>query len=218
MNMKASLPLGLSELLALGSQMPLSPKCDMFYFLRHGQTACNARRVFQSPQEPLDETGRAQARQAAQCLARQPKPIRSIVSSDASRAWETAHTVAAACHVEPVVANPGLRERNFGALIGTSSLNLDWACKPEGGEDLPQFMRRVHTALNDALAYPAPVLVVAHGGTLYALATMLGIEVESPRQLLGNALPLCFQRSGSIWLPHQLLQYEADANQGAAIA
>jgi len=93
----------------------------------------------------------------------QPSPIRSIVCHDASRAWETAHTVAAECHVEPV-ANPGLRERNFGALIGTSSLNLDWACAPEDGESLPQFMRRVHAALNDALAHPSPVLVVAHGG------------------------------------------------------
>ena len=197
--------------------MPLSPRCGMFYFLRHGQTACNARHVFQSLQEPLDETGRAQARQAARCLASQPEPIRSIVSSDASRAWETAHIVAAECHVEPV-ANPGLRERNFGALIGASSLNLDWACAPEGGENLPQFMSRVHATLDDALAHPAPVLVVAHGGTLYALAAMLGIKVDSAGQLLGNARPLSFQRSGSIWLPRLLLQYEADENHGAAIA
>ena len=48
------------------------------------------------------------------------EPIRSIVCSDARRAFDTAHAVAAPHRLTPV-AQEGLRERNFGALIGTSS-------------------------------------------------------------------------------------------------
>jgi probable phosphoglycerate mutase len=192
---------GLDQLEQLGRAQPLTPACDCFYFLRHGQTAFNARWIFQSIQEPLNETGRAQARQAAQRLAHEP--LRTIISSDAPRAWETACTVAAAHRIDPL-PRPGLRERDFGALLGTSTLNLDWACAPEGGETLPQFMQRTHTALTDALALPAPVLVVAHGGVLHALSAMLGISIEM--RLLGNAQPLRFERSGAAWKASRLLE------------
>jgi probable phosphoglycerate mutase len=110
---------------------------DHFYFLRHGQTDCNARRIFQAPDEPLSALGLQQAARAAGLLA--GEPIRSIVSSNVNRALTTAHTVSTPHGMAPVVFD-GLRERNFGALIGTSSADIDWACEPEGGETLPEFV------------------------------------------------------------------------------
>jgi len=178
----------------LGRAQPLTPHCASFYFLRHGQTACNALRIFQTLDEPLNETGLEQAAQAARLLA--DEPIRQIVCSDARRVLQTAHIAAAPHHLEPM-ARAALRERNFGALIGTSSMYIDWAASPEGGETLAGFMQRKHAALADALALPGPVLVVAHGGTLYALAAMLAVPLDW--QLLGNALPLRFERSGATW-------------------
>ena len=201
---------GLDQLVRIAEAQPLSPACDHFYFLRHGQTGRNALRIFQAVDEPLSELGLQQAAHAAELLA--GEPIRTIVCSDARRAFDTAHTVAAALRLAPT-AQPELRERNFGALIGTSSAHIDWACEPEGGETLAQFVGRKRAALDAALRQPAPVLVVAHGGTLYALAALLGVPIDT--NVLGNAQPLRFARSGPTWAITPLLRH---ADGGAALA
>ncbi|MDM0087039.1 MULTISPECIES: histidine phosphatase family protein [unclassified Variovorax] len=199
-------PAGFDELVRLAAAEPISPACDHFYFLRHGQTGRNASRIFQAVDEPLSELGRQQAVLAAERLT--GEPIRTIVCSDARRAFDTAHTVAASLRIVPL-AREDLRERHFGALIGTSSVNLDWACAPEGGETLPQFVDRNRLSLADALAQPAPVLVVAHGGTLYVLAALLGVAIEPA--ILGNAQPLRFERVDGRWQVKPLLARTGDA-------
>lgn len=201
---------GLLQLATLAAARPLSPACEHFYFLRHGQTECNARRIFQATDEPLSALGLQQAARAAELLA--GEPIRSIVSSNVHRALTTAHTVAAPHGIAPLV-HEGLRERHFGALIGTSSANIDWACAPEGGETLPEFVDRKRAALDLALAQPGPVLVVAHGGSLYVLAALLGVPIDM--DLLGNAQPLRFERDGIAWRVKALLQ---QVDGGGAIA
>ena len=179
---------------AAAAQHRLAPGCDTFYFLRHGQTARNAARIFQDADEPLDATGHAQAAAAAALLA--PAGIAGIVASDMRRTCETAAAVDALCAVG-VETLAGLRERHFGALIGTSSVALDWSCAPEGGETLPRFVARTASGLADALSRPAPVLVVAHGGTLHALAALLGLA-PTPAWF-ANALPLRLDRAGDGW-------------------
>lgn len=201
---------GLRQLAALAAARPLAPACDHFYFLRHGQTECNARRIFQSVDEPLSTLGLQQAARAAELLA--GESIRSILSSNVNRALTTAHTVSAPHGIAPVVLE-GLRERNFGALIGTSSLHIDWACEPEGGETLSEFVDRSRAAIEHALTHPGPVLLVAHGGTLYALAALLGVPVDL--SVLGNAQPLRFERSGTTWRMTPLMQ---QVEGGAAVA
>ena len=201
---------GLRQLVKLAAAQPLTPACDHFYFLRHGQTECNARRIFQSTDEPLSALGLQQAARAAELLA--GEPIRSIVSSSVNRALTTAHTVSTPHGMAPVVFE-GLRERNFGALIGTSSADIDWACEPEDGETLPEFVARKRIALEQALAHPAPVLIVAHGGSLYVLAALLGVPIDM--SVLGNAQPLRFERSGPAWRVRSLLQA---VDGGAALA
>lgn len=203
-------PAGFDELVRLAAAQPIAPACDHFYFLRHGQTGRNASRIFQAVDEPLSELGQQQAVLAAERLT--GEPIRTIVCSDARRAFDTAHTVAASLRIVPL-AREDLRERHFGALIGTSSVNLDWACAPEGGETLAQFVDRNRLSLAHALAQPAPVLVVAHGGTLYVLAALLGVAIEPA--ILGNAQPLRFERVDGRWQVEPLLARTSDA---AAIA
>ncbi|WP_076997644.1 histidine phosphatase family protein [Variovorax sp. KK3] len=202
---------GLAELIRLSAAEPLAPACDHFYFLRHGQTEGNAKRIFQGVDIELSELGLEQATRAAERLA--GEPIRSVVCSDARRAFDTAHTVAAGLGLTPLHFE-GLRERNFGALIGTSSADLDWACEPEGGETLPQFVARKRAALAAALEHPAPVLIVAHGGSLHVLAAAL--HVPSDAAVLGNAQPLRFERDGGAWSVKPLLQ-QADGG-GSALA
>ena len=203
-------PSGLDQLIRIAADQPLSPDCDHFYFLRHGQTGRNALRIFQAVDEPLSELGLQQAARAATLLA--GEPIRTVVCSDARRANDTAYAVATALKLVPA-AQATLRERNFGALIGTSSANIDWACEPEGGETLSQFIARTREAIDTALRLPAPVLVVAHGGTLYALAALLGVPVDLG--LLGNAQPLRFERRGPTWAVTPLLRH---ADGDAALA
>ena len=209
-------PGGLDLLVQLAAAQPIAPACDRFYFLRHGQTACNARRIFQSADEPLSELGLAQAARATVLLA--GEPVASIVCSDMPRAHVTAQAVTAPHSLVPL-AQAGLRERHFGALIGTSSAELDWACEPEGGETLTAFVDRTRAALAEALAAAAPVLVVAHGGTLLVLAALLGVPIEL--SLLGNAQPLVFERQGGGWRVQALAGASftpPDADGGAAIA
>ena len=203
-------PSGLDLLIRIAADQPLSPDCDHFYFLRHGQTGRNALRIFQAVDEPLSELGLQQAARAAALLA--GEPIRTVVCSDARRANDTAYAVATALKLVPA-AQATLRERNFGALIGTSSANIDWACEPEGGETLSQFIARTREAIGTVLRQPAPVLVVAHGGTLYALAALLGVPVDLG--LLGNAQPLRFERRGPTWAVTPLLRH---ADGDAALA
>ena len=122
--------------------------------------------------------------------------IGSIVCSDVRRARDTAELVAARHLLAPIIIT-GLRERNFGKLIGTSSRNIDWACVPEAGETLEEFVARSRSGLVEALTQPAPTLVVAHGGTLHVLAGLLGIR--SDESLFGNAEPLRFERNAGAW-------------------
>ncbi len=204
---------GLEQLRQLAAQHPLAPPCDLFYFLRHGQTECNARRVFQAPDEPLSELGRAQATRAAELLA--DTPLHSIVCSDMRRALDTANRVAACHRITPQVEH-GLRERNFSALIGTSSVHIDWAGAPAGGETLELFITRTRAALQTALAQRAAVLVVAHGGTLYTLAALLGVSINAT--LLGNAQPVRFDRSEGRWKARSLLPHAESTGVGAALA
>ncbi|MDF1485534.1 histidine phosphatase family protein [Ramlibacter sp. H39-3-26] len=204
---------GLERLRILAESMTLDARAVPFYFLRHGQTAGNARRIFQSPEEPLDATGEAQARRAAQALA--GEPLAHIVCSDTARAQHTARIVAAA-HGLPPQPRASLRERNFGALIGTSSARVDWNCLPEGGETLEQFVRRTRDALADALRAPAPVLVVAHGGTLYVLAALLRLALAPA--LLANARPLRLEYAAQAWQASPLLAPPQDGNDSPNIA
>jgi len=197
---------GLDRLTALARACALAPACDRFFFLRHGQTGRNAARIFQGPDEPLSETGIAQAERAALRLAREP--LAAIVASSMPRAVETARIVAAQHRLVPQL-HEGLRERHFGALIGTSAAQIDWACSPEGGETLDRFVQRTHQGLCAALAERAPTLVVAHGGTLYVLAALLGVGAGA--EVFGNAQPLCFERGPGGWQARALLPADGAA-------
>ena len=183
---------GLDELFAIAANQTLDTTCERFYFLRHGQTPRNALRIYQAPDEPLSALGVEQAHSAASVLANEP--VAAIVSSNMTRAWQTAGIVAARPELarHTVISHPGLRERNFGSLNGTSSANIDWAFSPEGGETLEAFVSRTRLGLGFALTHAAPTLVVAHGGTLYVLMALLKLELRL--HLLGNAQPLLFQR------------------------
>ena len=87
---------------------------------------------------PLNSAGLAQARRAAEYL--RAHPVERILASDMRRAWQTAEAAAEIVRA-PLIAEPRLRERWFGDLIGQSSQNLDWRNEPPNGESLSDFVR-----------------------------------------------------------------------------
>src|SRR5262249_36855375 len=140
---------GLSELRRRAAAQTLRPDVDVFLFLRHGRTRGNAQRVFQRPDEPLDDHGVGQAERAATILV--GATFSHIMASTMARAWQTAGIVGTTTKRQ-VTAHDPIRERYFGDFIGTSSAQIDWRIDPPNGETLDVFVTRTAAGLASALA------------------------------------------------------------------
>ncbi|MCR2811975.1 histidine phosphatase family protein [Microbacterium sp. zg.Y1090] len=154
--------------------------------VRHGETDWNrARRIQGSTDIPLNDTGRAQAREAAERLRDSLDPAAPlvIVSSDLSRARETAEIIAESLGAEPPRLYPQLRERAYGEAEGVDAAEFlerwgDWhSAEVPGAEPWPQLRARALGALQqiarDARRTTAPaaatVIAVAHGALIREL-------------------------------------------------
>ncbi len=92
--------------------------------VRHGQTDWNkARRVQGRTDVPLNDTGRAQAEAAAQCL--KAFPLDAVYASPLTRAVDTAAAIAKACGLNAPETLDGLTEIRFGAWEGKVSVELE---------------------------------------------------------------------------------------------
>lgn len=160
---------------------------------RHGRTEWNVSNRFQGATDvPLDDVGREQARTGAPVLATM-QPVR-IVSSDLSRAVETAEALAALTGL-PVHTDERLRETNGGVWQGLTrpeivamddELLLRWMAghdvRPPGGEMRGEVVARVLAAISDHLAdvpEGGTMVVVSHGGAIRgAVGGLLGLAPE----------------------------------------
>ena len=151
--------------------------------VRHGETDWNrARRIQGSTDIPLNDTGREQARQVAELL-RDRMPAGSpviVVSSDLSRARETAEIIAETLGVDPPRTYPQLRERAYGEAEGVDTAEFlerwgDWhSAEVPGAEPWPELRARALAALQriarDVRHTTAPaaasVIAVAHGALI----------------------------------------------------
>lgn len=160
-----------------------------FWFLRHGETDWNARGLSQGNVDiPLNPTGLAQARSAAELLRN--RGIRAIVSSPLSRALVTAEIVAEALSL-PVDIDDGLREVAFGVQEGQPMTEwfhgwVEGEWTPDGAETFVTLRARAVAAVNRATTRPPAVLVVAHGALFRALRSAMGLE---PNVRTRNAVP-----------------------------
>jgi probable phosphoglycerate mutase len=168
-----------------------------FWFLRHGETDWNAAGRSQGNTDiPLNALGLDQARAAARML--RGRGIATLVASPLARARVTAGIVADAIG-RVVEFDAALREVSFGVAEGDplGGWFADWIAgrfTPEGGESFAALRLRAVAAINRALARPAPVLVVAHGGFFRAVRAEMGLApVRTP-----NGMPL-FCTPGEPW-------------------
>jgi broad specificity phosphatase PhoE len=139
------------------------------YLLRHGETDLNARRVVQPAGTTLSERGVRQAERLAKRLA--AEDIRVIRTSDLPRARATADAIARVTGA-PLIVDPDLQERNYGAIRGTPYAELredifgpDYV--PPEGESWEAFHARVDRAWARIAAEHGgreeAVAVVTHG-------------------------------------------------------
>jgi broad specificity phosphatase PhoE len=158
----------------------------LILLVRHGETDWNlTRRVQGHTDRPLNDTGRAQARELAARLA--DEPLDAVYSSDLLRAHETARIIAAGRGLD-VTAVPDLRERDFGTWEGLTDDEIltrypDARERPWGdAETREEMSRRVLEALERiAETHPGKrVLVVAHGGPMRALVRRCGGTADGP--------------------------------------
>lgn len=163
-------------------------------FLRHGESVANAEGWISGQIDaPLTSRGRQEAREVRDALL--DIPFGRVVSSDLSRALETARLAAPA---HPIEVHTGLRERTLGEWDGRSRASLDadghgdalltLDGRPPGGESHAAVVRRALMALSE-LDGPRDTLVVAHGGLLRAVLGVLDrLDTERATRL---RLPNC---------------------------
>lgn len=183
--------------------------------VRHGETDWNVLTRIQGHTDiALNATGRAQAAHAA--LALEGEPIDAVYASDLQRAYATGAAIAAAVGA-PLQAEPGLRERCFGALEGHTFAQIEsewpeqalrWRKRdplyaPDGGENLTLLRERIGQVVARLAARHSGglIVLVTHGGVLdmlYRLAT--GQSIQAPRswQLPNAAL------NRLLWTPQAL--------------
>ena len=172
------------------------------FFARHGQTEWNLAGRHQGQRDsPLTAAGERQARLLAARLA--AEPLDAAYSSDLGRARRTAELILGGRPL-PLIADPAWRELSYGAWEGLTGEEIAarypeaWARRqadrlrvaPPGGETLLALERRVAGALDRLAQRHAgqQVLVVTHGGALWALACRLHGDdlATTPRAGPGN--------------------------------
>ena len=168
---------------------------DYLLLMRHGQTDWNLQnRTVGSIDEPMNETGRKQVREAARRLKENGLLLDHIATSTLWRAAAAAMIIGEELRV-PIYADSRFRERKVGELEGkeetpeTDSQLLRPDYVVDGMEPYEEFEERVKNALLDRTirCLHRNILVVTHGLTLLKIIQLVhGWPLE---QIMSYATP-----------------------------
>lgn len=171
------------------------------FLVRHGETQWNVEQKMQGQTDiPLNPTGQRQARSLGQWMAKLRLKPDVVVSSDLSRAMETAQIISDILECGPVHSDPAWREVNFGVWEGLTwseirekypELEARYHVAPDevhipAGETQKEVQDRMRRALDGLIAtYPASdILVVSHGGAIrLLLAGLLGLQLSFSKKI-----------------------------------
>lgn len=150
-----------------------------FHFVRHGETDWNKPGRMQGRRDiPLNVTGTAQAKALRPHLAQHG--FRTIAASPLSRTRRTAEILNRDLNL-PLHFFAGLQEFDVGPHEGSPAREWlhDWRQGKlvVGVETFANFAIRVLSGMRQALALEGPVLVVAHGGVVWALEHLMGLPI-----------------------------------------
>ncbi len=182
-----------------------TPNSVQITLIRHGETDWNKDHLVQggNVDRPLNSRGRAQAADAADLL--KSERFDAIISSDLTRAVETAEIISKRLGIPYEERWQLLRERDLGEWVGKT---IEEVMKenpahhqgvnpamhhrtPAGGESFAAFFQRAEDAYMRILNQFAGkrVLIVAHNGMMQA---MRGIAENTPyRDIVGQQLKNC---------------------------
>jgi probable phosphoglycerate mutase len=176
-----------------------------FYVFRHGETDWNAEGRFQGHIDiPLNDKGREQARGLVHSL--KPYGLQAILSSDLSRALETARIVAEGLGGIPVYTDEGLREAYLGQAQGMtydeileqfgegvtgrwrSDHPTDADISYPGGETGNQVMSRIFEAIERFMKHEERehfdhVGIACHGGVIRRIMQRIRPPGSEPVQI-----------------------------------
>lgn len=149
-----------------------------WFFIRHAESEHNAQEITSGTTDvSLNDTGREQARRAAQRLA--GENIEAIFSSPLTRARETAEILAKGIGIDEIITDERLRERHMGEAEGLSYSETEkkytdfrhYTGKSANNESFQEAEERVWECVSDHLKKHSHrnVLIVSHGGALRAL-------------------------------------------------
>jgi probable phosphoglycerate mutase len=189
----------------------------IIYLIRHGETMWNREKRLQGHIDiGLNERGHWQAKKIGQHLSDQS--IVAVISSDLSRAMDTAQAVAVHHQIE-LLLDEGLRERHYGIMQGLSHdeiiekhprhhaawKNREIDFVPESGESLQQFYDRVlKSTITWAEHYRnQTIAIVAHGGVLDCLnraATKRSLDAVRDFEILNASLNTLSYKEGELEL------------------
>ena len=171
----------------------------VIYYIRHGETECNADGRLQGTQDiPLNDLGRRQAAAAgvilADLFARDGRSETSLgfVASPLGRARSSMELVRGSLKLPPdqYAVDTRLREIGYGEWEGSTLSQMQaqdpdvfarrqadkWTVPPPGGESYAEVQARVSDWYSQLTA---DTVAVAHGGTARALMVALGIETPN---------------------------------------
>lgn len=164
--------------------------------VRHGQTDWNFDGRMQGSRNiPLNDTGRQQARDAAERFRSEGLLWDAVIGSSLDRAAETARIMADVLEVPMLGTRDSLVERDYGELEGMPVLeararfSFNGDLVGPGVESLPELVARA-TAAIDVIATEHPVgalLVATHGTFIRSFADALA-GFETPRISNGDGV------------------------------
>lgn len=167
------------------------------YFIRHGESEANTRRVISNRESPLGLTdlGREQANILAESL--KDIPITAIFSSPVLRARQTADILSQSLR-RPYQVTEALREYDCGVLEDQSddaswelhrgfyedwTLHHNYLRKPDGGESFleirDRFLPFIKSLTLDGLHTNHHVLFVGHGGLFQLMLPLLLTNIDN---------------------------------------
>jgi uncharacterized phosphatase len=171
--------------------------------IRHGQTDWNLRGLMQGRTDiPLNDTGRAQAKAAAERIDRAEWDL--VVSSSLGRARETAAILAGALDLPVAGAYDDLVEQDFGAAEGmlVSEVPARWPDRAFEGKEPddevgPRGVRGLERIATEHAG--ARVLAVAHGTLIrHVLGELSGHDARSYPKL-DNLAVSQVERADAAW-------------------
>jgi probable phosphoglycerate mutase len=172
-----------------------------FYFLRHAETDHNVHKIYDDFAEVhLNEKGKKQALQIQNLF--RSLPIKTVCSSPLLRVQQTKNIVLENRQVRDIVLDefsecPGSLWRLFLAAEERTLKTEEWAL-------INEFTHRVKNGLEKALTYDSPMLLVAHGGTYWALAHLL--QLQGDRKIGNCILTYISPQESEAWKAEPILR------------